>query len=218
MTACPARYRGHMKILVTGFEPFGQDAENASGMVVERLRDHSWGENLYVVTATLPVTWAGSVPALLEAIETHRPHAVVALGEAGGRAVVTPERRARNLGHGRISDNDDAARPPSPLDDGPDWLESRIDPESLIKVIRSVNVPAEISNDAGAFLCNAVYRALLNETDLPGTFVHVPAVRTQGTATVGRETDPTAAASLTELSVDQLVDAIAACVRQISRH
>lgn len=218
MTACPARYRGHMKILVTGFEPFGQDAENASGMVVERLRDHSWGENLYVVTAILPVTWADSVPALLEAIEIHRPHAVVAVGEAGGRAVVTPERRARNLGHGRIPDNDDAARPPSPLDDGPEWLESHIDPESLIEAIRSVNVPTEISDDAGAFLCNAVYRALLSETGLPGTFIHVPAVRTQGAATVGRETDPGVAASLSELSIEQLVDAVAACVRQIARH
>lgn len=218
MTACPTRYRGHMKILVTGFEPFGQDAENASGMVVERLRTLDWGPGLNVVAAILPVSWAGSVPALLEAIEIHRPHAVVAVGEAGGRTVVTPERRARNLGHGRIPDNDVAARPPSSLDDGPEWLESRIDPESLIKVIRSVNVPAEISKDAGAFLCNAGYRALLSETGLPGTFIHVPAVRTQGAATVGRETDPGVAASLSELSIEQLVDAVAACVRQISRH
>lgn len=205
-----------MKILVTGFEPFGQDTENASGMVVERLRKLDWGPGFGVVTAILPVTWAGSVPTLLEAIETHQPHAVVALGEAGGRAVVTPERRARNLGHGRIPDNDDAARPPSPLDDGPEWLESRIDPESLVKAIRSVNVPAAISDDAGAFLCNAVYRALLSETDLPGAFIHVPAVRTRGTATVGQETDPGAAASSSELSIDQLTEAIAASVSAVA--
>ncbi|WP_016998050.1 pyroglutamyl-peptidase I [Kocuria atrinae] len=205
-----------MKILVTGFEPFGQDTENSSGMVVERLRKLDWGPGFGVVTAILPVTWAGSVPTLLEAIETHQPHAVVALGEAGGRAVVTPERRARNLGHGRIPDNDDAARPPSPLDDGPEWLESRIDPESLIKAIRSVNVPAAISDDAGAFLCNAVYRALLSETDLPGAFIHVPAVRTRGTATVGQETDPGAAASSSELSIDQLTEAIAASVSAVA--
>ena len=205
-----------MKILVTGFEPFGQDTENASGMVVERLRKLAWGPGFDVVTAILPVTWAGSVPALLEAVETHQPHAVVALGEAGGRTAVTPERRARDLGHGRIPDNDDAARPPSPLDDGPEWLESRIDPESLVKAIRSVNVPAAISDDAGAFLCNAVYRALLSETDLPGAFIHVPAVRTRGTATVGQETDPGAAASSSELSIDQLTEAIAASVSAVA--
>ncbi len=207
-----------MKILVTGFEPFGQDTKNASGMAVERLRKLDWGPGIDVVTAILPVTWAGSVPTLLEAIETHRPHAVVALGEAGSRAVVTPERRARNLGHGRIPDNDDAARSPAPLDEGPEWLNSRIDPDLLVEAIRSVNVPVETSDDAGAFLCNAVYRALLSETDLPGTFVHVPAVRTQGTATVGRETDPSVAVSLSQLSIEQLVDAVAACVRQIARH
>lgn len=202
-----------MKILVTGFEPFGQDPENASGMVVERLRAREWESGLDIATAILPVTWAASASALLKAVATHRPHAVVALGEAGGRTAVTPERRARNLGHGRIPDNDDAARSPSPLDDGPEWLESRIDPELLVEAIRTVNVPAEISDDAGAFLCNAVYRALLRETDLPGTFIHVPAIRTHGTATVGRETDPDAAASpTTGLTIDQVADAVAACV------
>lgn len=210
------RYRGPMKILVTGFEPFGQDTENASGAVVERLRGFEWDPGLEVVTSILPVTWSGSAPAFLRAIETHHPDAVLAVGEAGGRALVTPERRARNIGHGRIPDNDGAPRPAAPLDEGPEFLESRIDPASLVAAIRSVSVPAEVSDDAGAFLCNAVYRALLHETNLPGTFIHVPAVRSQGSATVGRETDPDAASSSTILTIDQLTDAVAASVKAVA--
>lgn len=205
-----------MKILVSGFEPFGQDTENASGAVVQGLRGVEWDAGLEVVTSILPVTWSDSAPALLRAIETHRPNAVLALGEAGGRAAVTPERRARNVGHGRIPDNDGAPRPAAPLDQGPEFLNTRIDPALLVAAIRSVSVPAEVSDDAGAFLCNAVYRALLHETNLPGTFIHVPAVRTQGSATVGRETDPNAASSSTNLTIDQLTNAVAACVKAVA--
>ncbi|MGW9827318.1 pyroglutamyl-peptidase [Brevibacterium pityocampae] len=208
-------YCGAMTILVTGFEPFGGDPENASEQVVVRLRDRSWDAEVELATAILPVTWDGAAPALLEAIAAHRPDAVVALGEAGGRAEVTPERRARNLGHDRIPDNAGVERPAAPLDEGPEWLDSRIDPETLVEAIRGAGVPAETSRDAGAFLCNAVFRTLLRDTDLPAAFIHLPAVRTRGAATVGSETDPGAAAAMPELTFDQLADAVAACIRVV---
>lgn len=204
-----------MKILVTGFEPFGGDPENASEQVVARLRARSWDAEVELATAILPVTWAGAGPALLEAIAAHRPDAVLALGEAGGRSAVTPEQCARNLGHGRIPDNSGAERPAAPLDEGPEWLDSRIDPAALVEAIRAAGVPAETSRDAGAFLCNAVFRTLLRDTELPGAFTHLPAVRSRGAATVGRETDPGAVAAAPELSFDELADAVAACIRAV---
>lgn len=208
-------YCGRMTILVTGFEPFGGDPENASAEVVARLRASAQSTGVRIATAILPVTWDGAAPALLEAIAAHRPDAVVALGEAGGRAEVTPERRARNLGHGRIPDNAGVERPAAPLDEGSEWLDSRIDPEALAEAIRGVGVPAGTSRDAGAFLCNAVFRTLLRDTDLPAAFIHLPAVRTRGAATVGGETDPGAAAAMPELTFDQLAEAVAACIRVV---
>ena len=104
-----------MKILVTGFEPFGGETENASGVAVDILREFAPSDGVCIATASLPVTWSGAGPALLRAVEEHRPDAVVAVGEAGGRTAVTPERWARNLGHGRIPDNDGGVRDAAPL-------------------------------------------------------------------------------------------------------
>ncbi|RLY94473.1 pyrrolidone-carboxylate peptidase [Kocuria tytonicola] len=206
-----------MKILVTGFEPFGGERENASGVVVHRLGGLTAPDGAQVVTAILPVTWSGARPALLRAVETHRPDAVVAVGEAGGRVAVTPERWARNMGHGRIPDNEGVVRDPAPLTRGPERLESRIDPAVLTSAIQEAGVPAEISNDAGAFLCNAVFWSALHATDLPATFIHVPAVRSRGSAGVGAETDPDGSPAKSTLSVDDLVRALTAVVRTVAR-
>lgn len=206
-----------MKILVTGFEPFGGEAENASGVAVVKLAKATPPDGAHIVTAPLPVTWSGAGPALLAAVEEHHPDAIVAVGEAGGRQSVTPERWAQNLGHGRIPDNDGVVRLAAPLAKGPERLESRIEPEGLVAAIRTAGVPAEVSDDAGAFLCNAVFWTALHRTDLPATFIHVPAVRTRGTATIGAETDPEHALTDSTLSFDDIAVALMAVVNAIGQ-
>ncbi|MDR7374806.1 pyroglutamyl-peptidase [Kocuria rhizophila] len=207
-----------MKILVTGFEPFGGETENASGIAVQRLGDGPAPDGVHLAMAILPVTWSGAGPALLRAVETHQPDAIIAVGEAGGRAVVTPERWARNLGHGRIPDNDGVVRDAAPLAPGPERLESRLDPSALSRAIQDTGVPAEVSDDAGAFLCNAVFWTALHRTDLPATFIHVPAVRSEGTASIGAETDPEHAHAESALSFDDITHALAAVVGAAARH
>ena len=206
-----------MKILVTGFEPFGGETENASGVAVQRLGEIPAPEGVNLATAILPVTWSGATPALLRAVETHQPDAIIAVGEAGGRAVVTPERWARNLGHGRIPDNDGVVRDAAPLAPGPERLESRLDPATLSRAIQHAGVPAEVSEDAGAFLCNAVFWTALHRTDLPATFIHVPAVRSQGTASIGAETDPENARAESALNFNDITHALAAAVGAAAR-
>lgn len=205
-----------MKILVTGFEPFGGETENASGVAVDMLREFAPSDGVCIATAILPVTWSGAGPALLRAVEEHRPDAVVAVGEAGGRTAVTPERWARNLGHGRIPDNDGAIRDAAPLAEGPERLESRIDPSALAHAVRDAGIPAEVSDDAGAFLCNAVFWTALHRTDLPAAFIHVPAVRSRGSAGIGAETDPDHTPADSALSFDDLAHALAAAVHAVA--
>ena len=206
-----------MTILVTGFEPFGGETENASGAAVQRLAKINAPDGVQLATAILPVTWSGAAPALLRAVEEHRPDAIVAVGEAGGRAVVTPERWARNLGHGRIPDNHGVVRDAAPLARGPERLESRLDPFALTHAIRNAGVPAEVSDDAGAFLCNAIFWTALHGTDLPAAFLHVPAVRSHGLAGIGAETDPGSPRGETTLGFSDLVHALAAAVRVAAR-
>ncbi|ASE10991.1 pyroglutamyl-peptidase I [Kocuria rhizophila] len=206
-----------MTILVTGFEPFGGETENASGAAVQRLAKMNAPDGVQLATAILPVTWSGAAPALLRAVEEHRPDAIVAVGEAGGRAVVTPERWARNLGHGRIPDNNGVVRDAAPLARGPERLESRLDPFALTHAIRNAGVPAEVSDDAGAFLCNAIFWTALHGTDLPAAFLHVPAARSRGTAHIGAETDPEHAHADSALGLDDITQALAAAVHAAAR-
>ncbi|GAA1347241.1 pyroglutamyl-peptidase I [Falsarthrobacter nasiphocae] len=188
-----------MRILVTGFEPFGGDQENASGQAVAELSRLLTaepltvdGEEPYVAIEILPVTFAGSGRVLAELVDRHEPDVILSIGEAGGRAAITPERNARNLDNARIPDNEGAQPVNEPIDPNGTDLESLVDVEALVEAIRAVDLPAEASDDAGLFVCNHVFYEGVRLAQSRGAragFIHVPAVRSQGEATVGAETD-----------------------------
>lgn len=93
-------------VLVTGFEPFGGDSANPSGDAVRTLAAEGLGGlAATLVTAVLPVTFAGSATRIRELIATHRPDIVIATGLAGGRSAIGVERVAVNLLDARIPDN-----------------------------------------------------------------------------------------------------------------
>lgn len=200
-----------VRILVTGFEPFGGDAENASGEAVAALAAGWSDSSIEVVTGVLPVEFVRA-PAVLAALAArHRPDAVIAVGEAGGRAAVTPERTARNCIDARIPDNAGAQPRDARVADGPDERPSRVDVDAMVDAVRAQGIPAEASCDAGAFVCNQIAYVVAG-LDVPGGFVHVPAVRSAGAAGVGAETDA-AGGVRSSLTITQLADALAACVR-----
>lgn len=201
-----------MRILVTGFEPFGADPENASERAVGLLAEQ-WAGPHELVTQILPVRFADAAAVLRAAVERHRPDAVVAVGEAGGRAMLTPERRARNLQDARIPDNAGEQPRDQPIDDGPEWRDLPWQPERMVAELTAAGLPAAVSEDAGAFLCNRIAHEVA-VLGLPGGFLHVPAVRTRGRATVGAETDETPPAA-TELDLDQLAAGLAIVVRAV---
>lgn len=186
-----------MRILVTAFEPFGGDPENASLEAVQRLAA-AWQADpqpgVELVTGTLPVAFATAGPALAALVDEHRPDSVLAVGEAGGRSAITPERWGINEDDARIPDNAGDQPRSTPIDAaGPARRASGFDADALVTAILGVGLPADASADAGRFLCNHIaYRVA--GLPVPGGFVHVPAVRSRGTASVGSETDPATAA------------------------
>lgn len=220
MRSCGVAGRlGGMRILVTGFEPFGGDLENASLEAVRRL-EAAWAADpqpgVELVTGTLPVAFAVAGEALRALVDEHRPDAVLAVGEAGGRTAITPERWAVNEDDARIPDNAGDQPRGTPIDpDGPPRRASGFDAEALAGAILAVGLPADPSSDAGRFLCNHV-AYLVAGLDVPGGFVHVPAVRSRGTAGVGAETDADASPRASALSFDDLGLALAAAVRAIA--
>jgi len=93
-----------VRVLVTGFEPFGGERLNAGWEAVRRLP--AVLGDAQVVTVQIPTVFGRAGAAARAAIAEHRPDAVVNVGEAGGAAAVRVERVAINLDDARIADND----------------------------------------------------------------------------------------------------------------
>lgn len=167
-----------MKLLITGFDPFGGEALNPSWEAVKVLPDRIGTVEL--VKLELPTAFDRSARALTEAITLHRPQAVLSVGQAGGRAAVTVERVAVNLADAAIPDNDGFQPLDLPLvPGGPAAYFSTLPVKAMAEGIRAAGIPCQLSYSAGTYVCNSVlYRALhLAETACPGLlagFIHVP--------------------------------------------
>ncbi|WP_297742490.1 hypothetical protein [uncultured Tessaracoccus sp.] len=182
-----------MRILVTSFEPFGGDAENASREAMRALLAE-WSEpGAELVGVELPVVF--DVTPLHAAVAEYRPDAVVCLGEAGGREAITPERVAVNEMRARIADNAGfQPRGEAIVVSGAGERAASVDVDALVGAMSEAGWAAEPSVDAGRFVCNFVaYHAY--GLGMPAVFIHVPALRSSGAATVGAETGGAVAAS-----------------------
>ena len=186
------------KVLLTGFEPFGNATSNPSGEIVRQIS----GDN--IVTAILPVAYAQSAERLLSLIEQHKPDVVICLGQAEGRTAITPERIAINLDDARLADNQGVLRNDVKiLQDGPDAYFSTLPVNELVAVIKAQGIPAAVSLSAGAFLCNHVFYVAQNKfagSDVRSGFVHVPLMDSQAAEFPGLPT----------MHLDQMVTAVRA--------
>ena len=176
------------KVLLTGFEPFGNAISNPSGEIVKQIS----GDN--IVTAILPVAYTQSAERLLSLIEQHKPDVVICLGQAEGRIAITPEKVAINLDDARLADNEGVLRNDVKiLDDGPDAYFSTLPVNDIVAAIKAQGIPAAVSLSAGAFLCNHVFYVAQNKfagSDVRSGFVHVPLMDSQATEFPGLPTMP----------------------------
>jgi len=159
-------------ILVTGFEPFATSSLNPSGEIVKALI----GDDL--VTAILPVVFGQASAQLRELIDLHKPSAVLCLGQAEGRSMITPERIAINLDDARIADN--AGNQPKEqkiIANGADGYFSTLPIEQIVTSMKAAGIPASISLSAGTFVCNHIFYVMqdyLKDSSISSGFMHVP--------------------------------------------
>ena len=178
-----------MKALVTGFDPFGGDALNASREAVQRLPSQIG--RLEIAIAQLPTSFARAPAVLLEAIATVDPALVLCVGEAGERSALCVERVAVNIQDARIPDNDGAQPVDAPVvPGGPSAYLSTLPVRTVIGALNAAELPAEISMSAGTFVCNHVFYSLMHFAALGGQpflggFLHVPRLRGQAGAAAG---------------------------------
>ena len=93
-----------MKILVTGFDPFGGDTVNPALELIKQLPSEIDG--CQIITLEVPTVFHKSIETIRAAIELHHPDAVLSIGQAGGRPDITVERVGINCDDARIPDNE----------------------------------------------------------------------------------------------------------------
>ena len=167
-----------MKILVTGFDPFGGEAVNPSWEAVRLLPDCIGGAQ--IIKRLLPTEFVRSAAALESALDDVRPDAAVCVGQAGGRAAVTPERVAINLQDARMPDNAGCQPVDEPVfPGGQNAYFSTLPVKDMVRAMVSAGYPAALSCTAGTYVCNSVMYTLLRlgsekYPSMRGGFVHVP--------------------------------------------
>ena len=173
-----------MKIIVTGFDPFGGETINPSIECVKALPEI---EGVELIRLELPTVFKESAKRLNEVINDVKPDAVLSVGQAGGRPGITMERIAINVDDARIPDNISQ----QPIDEeiqveGEAAYFSTLPIKRIVKAIREAGISAEVSNSAGTFVCNHImYQALFAATkaDKPfkAGFMHIPFIPEQTT-------------------------------------
>lgn len=165
-------------ILLTGFEPFGGETLNPSAEIARKLHGTMIAGHV-VVGALLPCVFGAARTELKKQIRTTRPALIICLGQAGGRADITPERVALNLDDARIPDN--AGQ--QPVDavitrSGPIAYWSTLPIKAMVQALQQRGLPSSVSQTAGTFVCNHVFYSLMHELrgqkKIRGGFIHVP--------------------------------------------
>ncbi len=174
-------------VLLTGFEPFGGETVNPSAEIARQLhgaviRGHR------VQGALLPCVFGASIAELKKQMKAVQPALVICVGQAGGRAEITPERVAINVDDARIPDN--AGRQPVDrpvVRGGPAAYFSTLPIKAIVAALRRADIPAAVSQTAGTYVCNHVFYGLMHELArlsrrpstgsghrIRGGFIHVP--------------------------------------------
>jgi pyroglutamyl-peptidase len=179
-----------MRLLLTGFEPFGQWTVNPSALVASALDGERFGD-VRVMARQLPVNWEETWPLLLTAIKEVEPRWVLMLGLADKRSHISVESRGWN-GCGELADNQ-GKLPQSPAirDGGDEFLYATLPVDEIVAAIQALGLPVEKSEDAGRYLCNhSLYSVLRWAATGRGRqiqvgFIHLPNLPGQSEATAG---------------------------------
>lgn len=195
-----------MRILVTGFEPFGNDTINPSTLVIKELSHEMKGA--LIDTLLLPVIGDQALVFIEKQLKQVNYDVVVCLGQAAGRAGLSVERVAINIDDYRIPDQ--AGN--QPIDeviflDGEAAYFSDLPIKAMVKQCREKGVCANVSNSAGTYVCNhvmygcAYLKKHFNQNYRSG-FIHLPCLPQQS------DTLPVMSLSDMKIGIEAMLEAI----------
>ena len=159
-----------MKLLLTGFEKFGDLPLNPSELVVQALKDQA------LHAAVLPTVYDEAGKRIVQLIDRYLPQAVLMTGVAEKRTEINLERFALNVDDAEKPDNSGARRAGLHIDaEGPTARRTKVRLAPIRDALVAKGIPAVVSNYAGVFVCNHTYYCALARRT-PALFVHVPMV------------------------------------------
>ncbi|MEG0894973.1 MAG: pyroglutamyl-peptidase I [Oscillospiraceae bacterium] len=209
-----------MKILVTGFEPFGGEKINPAFQAVKMLPDII--EDAEIIKLEIPTAFTKSAEKIENALLKYSPDVIISVGQAGGRANITVEKVAINLADASIPDNDGY----QPIDevikaDGDTAYFTNLPIHNMIDFIRKNNIPASISYSAGTYVCNYVMYNILylinkKYNNIKGGFIHVPYCPAQAINKYANT--PTMSLENISLALKCAISAIIQCPKDIKKN
>ena len=183
-----------MRVLVTGFEPFGGETENSSWAVAERVAAYGVG-GVEIVAERLPVTFDGASSALCDAICRHMPNLIIMLGQSASIDFLKLERFAHNLMDSQAGDNAGYRPDEVPIDArGEMALRTTVNVKRLAALLLQRGYASKVSNSAGLYVCNRVYYEALRMCKERGAmqaiFIHLPLYDGQSSSQTDKKTMP----------------------------
>ena len=170
-----------MKILITGFEPFGGSATNSSWEVASAVsRVHI--PEVIIKVKQLPVSFGRVAAVLKDAISEVSPDVLIMLGQSGQSESIRIERVAINMMDSSKPDNDGYIPDEVIIHpDGPSALFSTLPLKPLRNALVAQGHNVKISNSAGLYVCNRTYYEALYYLSSQGlatraVLVHLPKI------------------------------------------
>jgi pyroglutamyl-peptidase len=166
-------------VLVTGFEPFTPHKINPTEELARSLEGHRVADAV-VRSAVLPVHHEDAAERVSALLDTLRPHAVLHLGLAGGRARIALERVGVNVMDYAVPDNSGCQkRGETCVASGPAAYFATVPVRAIVERLTEAGIPAYVSDTAGTYLCNQMLYTTLHAVAPMSApprvgFLHVP--------------------------------------------
>lgn len=154
-------------VVVVGFGAFGDVLNNPSAAIADAL-DGCVLNGVCVVGREMPVSHDRSLAVSELLVARTRAVALLGIGVAMDRSVVTVERMGRRPVRSSRLDVDHRAEPQN-LDAGPDVVASTVDCDRLAALL-----DASVGDDAGAYVCNSWLYQAVHRFPIEVGFIHVP--------------------------------------------
>ena len=222
--------------LLTGFDRFGDYEDNPSQRIVEMFPDSIIGPageitvHKLILETCCERAWEG-LSQRLSSADSPPVDILLMLGYSYKATHLHLERTASNVREYRMEDNRGHQWTDMPVEpSAPETLRSLLPLERLCKEMVATGFPAEVSDDAGTFVCNEIYfKALHSAKDRQAPpvslFSHVPSPALYVASAAKSPPEPSDAESAGEEQArlraegeELLRDAVQALVAELSRY